>query len=52
MLEFAQVYVRSIVGIVSMTTAVGYLGLTDATLVGGYFAAVVACVLLDKGEDA
>ena len=51
MLEFAQIYVRSIIGIASMSAVVAYLGLTDPIVVGGYMAAVVACVLLDKGEE-
>ena len=49
-LEFAQIYVRSIIGITAMSAVVAYLGLTDPTVVGGYMAAVVACVMLDKGE--
>ena len=48
MMEFAQVYIRSIIGIASMSTVVAYLGLVDPIVVGGYMAAVVACVLLDK----
>lgn len=50
MFEIAKVYVRSIIGITAMSTVVAYLGLTDPTIVGGYMAAVVACVLLDKGD--
>lgn len=48
--EFAQIYIRSIVGITAMSGVVAYLGLSDPIVVGGYMAAVVACVLLDKSE--
>ena len=50
MFEFAKIYIRSIVGITAMSAVVAYLGLTDPTVVGGYMAAVIACVLLDKPE--
>ena len=51
MLEFAQIYIRSIIGIGTMSAVIAYLGLVDPIVVGGYMAAVVACVLLDKGEE-
>lgn len=51
MLEFAQIYIRSIIGIVAMSTVVAYVGITEPTVFGGYMAAVVACVMLDKGEE-
>jgi len=51
MMEFAEIYVRSIVGITALTTAVCYLGLIDPIVMGGYMTAVVACVLLDKPEQ-
>lgn len=49
MFEVSKIYIRSVVGIVSMTAAICYLNPQDATVLGGYMAAVIACVLLDKG---
>lgn len=51
MMEFAKIYIRSIVAIVSMTTAICYLAPTDPIILGAYMTAVVGCVLLDKGAE-
>ena len=50
MFKISKIYVRSIVAIVSMSAVVCYIAPQDATILGAYMAAVVGCVLLDKGE--
>jgi len=49
MLEFATVYVRSIIGILSISAVTAYLQPNDPLIIGGYMTAVVAMVMLDKG---
>ena len=53
MMEFAKVYVRSIVAIVSMTAGLAYLATVhgtavDANVVMAWFTASLACVIFDK----
>jgi len=51
MFEFSKVYVRSIVGILASSAVIAYLNPSDTTVLGGYLAAVVAMVMLDKGNE-
>lgn len=51
MFEFSKVYVRSIVGILASSAVIAYLNPVDTTVLGGYLAAVVAMVMLDKGNE-
>jgi len=50
--KVAKVYIRSLIAITAMTISTCYLFITDPIILGGYFTAVVACVLLDKGNEA
>jgi len=49
MFEVATIYIRSIVGIVALTSATCFLAPTDPTIIGAFYASVVAMVMLDKG---
>lgn len=49
MFDFAKIYIRSIVGIVSASAVIIYLHPTDSVIIGGYLTAVVSMVLFDKG---
>ena len=51
MFEFSKVYVRSIVGILASSAVIAYLNPSDTTVLGGYLAAIVAMVMLDKGNE-
>lgn len=54
-IEVAKVYIRSIVAIVCMTTAImfgAYLAQVTETIWAAFITGVVACVLFDKPTES
>ncbi len=51
MFEFAKIYIRSIVGIISTSCVIAYLYPTDATIIAAYLTAMGWMVWADKGAE-
>ena len=48
--KIAVICIRSIVGIITTGLVIGYLGLTDPVIIGGWFAGITAWVLIEKKQ--
>jgi len=51
MFEFAKIYIRSIVGIISTSCVIAYLHPSDPQIIAAYLTAMGWMVWADKGAD-
>jgi len=51
MLEFAKVYVRSIVGMITIGAVISYLGITETEVIVAMIGGILGLAMIDKGNS-